>query len=148
MNRWCLTIVLVVAIMAGASTLTSGGQSGSSGNQKPAPITSLSGCVTPSADARKIFTLDDSVQGRTFRLTGTDVRDYVGKHVEVLGAPRKLVIVGGLYPNPNVAAQAGDIDPAKAAIAAQSGPTSNAQRPLVEFRVRSVRVTPGDCPKE
>jgi hypothetical protein len=109
----------------------------------------ISGCVAPSATSKRQFTLTDAESTETYRLTGTDVREFVGKHVEVLGAPSKrLVIKGGLYPSPNVAAQAGDIDPGRAAIAAQSGPTANEQRPLIEFRVRSVRVTPGDCPKE
>ena len=116
---------------------------------KPPDVRMLSGCVAPSATSKRQFTLTDAESTETYRLTGTDVREFVGKHVEVLGAPSKrLVIKGGLYPSPNVAGQAGDIDPGRAAIAAQAGPTSNEQRPLIEFRVRSVRLTPGDCPKE
>ncbi len=115
--------------------------------QTPSQITTLTGCVSPLPNSRRAYTIADG-EGRTYRLTGADVRDYVGKHVEVRGGTKKLAIVGGLYPSPNVAAQAGDYDPAKAAVAAISGPTSNAPRPLVEFKVRSVRVTPGDCPVE
>lgn len=114
---------------------------------KGSDMRTLSGCVT--STSKRSFTLEDADQGQQYKLTGTDVREYVGKHVEILGAPSKrLVIVGGLYPSANVAAQAGAIDANKAAIAANSGPTANAQRPLVEFKVRSVRITPGDCPKE
>ncbi len=148
MNEWSLIAALSIAVAAGSAVSALARQPSSSNAQKGSPITALSGCVTSVPNSRKAFTLEDPVQGRTFRLTGADVRDYVGQHVEVLGAPRKFVIVGGLYPSPNVAAQAGDYDPAKAAIAAQSGPTSNAQRPLIEFKVRSVRITPGNCPKE
>ncbi len=116
-------------------------------NAKGSEMRTLSGCVT--STSKRSFTLEDRDQGQQYKLTGTDVREYVGKHVEVLGAPSKrLVIVGGLYPSANVAAQAGAIDANKAAIAANSGPTANAQRPLIEFKVRSVRITPGDCPKE
>jgi hypothetical protein len=79
---------------------------------------------------------------------GTDVREYVGQHVEVSGvASRRVQIVGGLYPSPNVAAQAGAIDPNQAAIAAVSGPAAGG-RPPVEFRVKSVRAIPGPCPEQ
>src|SRR5262249_56639978 len=87
----------------------------------------LDGCVAPSQTARNAFTLDDD--GRTYVLKGVDVRDFVGKHVEVIGAmPKRFTIVGGLYPSANVAGQAGAIDPGKAAIAAQSGPTAPCER--------------------
>jgi hypothetical protein len=139
--NWTLSAVGVAVV---ASTALAEGQA-----PKAPEVKMLSGCVAPSATSKRQFTLTDSESAETYRLTGTDVRDFVGKHVEVLGAPRqRLVIKGGLYPSPNVAGQAGAIDPVQAAIAAQSGPTSNEPRPLIEFRVRSVRVTPGDCPKE
>lgn len=110
---------------------------------KNGPVT-LDGCVAASQTARNAFTLDDD--GRTYVLKGIDVRDFVGKHVEVIGAlPKRLSIVGGLYPSANVAGQAGAIDPAKAAMAAQSGPTSQSARPAIEFTVRSVRVLSETC---
>jgi hypothetical protein len=116
---------------------------------KPSDIVTLSGCVTPDADSRKGFTLADATQDQTYRLTGTDMRDFVGQHVEIFGnTSKRLRIVGGLYPSPNVAAHAQGNDPTKAAMAAQSGPTANMSRPSPEFRVKSVRVTPGDCAKE
>jgi hypothetical protein len=104
----------------------------------------LDGCVTASQTAKNAFTLDDD--GRTYVLKGVNVRDFVGKHVEVIGAmPKRLSIVGGLYPSANVAGQAGAIDPGKAAIAAQGGPTSQAAKPTVEFTVKSVRMLSGTC---
>jgi hypothetical protein len=110
---------------------------------KNAPVT-LDGCVAASQTAKNAFTLDDD--GRTYVLKGVNVRDFVGKHVEVIGAmPKRLSIVGGLYPSANVAGQAGAIDPGKAAIAAQSGPTSQAAKPTVEFTVKSVRILSGTC---
>ena len=64
--------------------------------QKNGTVT-LDGCVTASQTAKNAFTLDDD--GRTYVLKGVNVRDFVGKHVEVIGAlPKRLSIVGGLYP--------------------------------------------------
>src|SRR5215475_10718508 len=104
----------------------------------------LSGCVEASQTMKNAFTLDDD--GRTYMLKGVNVRDFVGKQVEVIGAlPKRLTIAGGLYPSANVAAQAGAIDPTKAAMAAQSGPTSQSPKPTVEFTVKSVRLLPGAC---
>jgi hypothetical protein len=104
----------------------------------------LDGCVAASQTAKNVFTLDED--GQTYVLKGVNVRDFVGKHVEVIGAtPKRLSIVGGLYPSANVAGQAGAIDPGKAAIASQSGPTSQAAKPTVEFTVKSVRILSGAC---
>ena len=107
------------------------------------PVT-LDGCVEASQTAKNAFTLDQD--GRTYALKGVDVREFVGKHVEVIGAlPKRFTIVGGLYPSANVAGQAGAIDPTKAAMAAQSGPTSQSSRPTVDFTVKSVRLLSGTC---
>jgi hypothetical protein len=124
---------------------------GKASTKQPAKPLTLSGCISASPNETGLFTLSDTTQrnkqGTTYRLVGTDVREYVGQHVEVSGvAPRRVQIVGGLYPSPNVAAQAGAIDPSQAAIAAASGPAAGS-RPLVEFRVKSVRAIPGACPE-
>lgn len=139
------TPIIVVLVLVGSATFLSA--AGAQAPKEP-ELRMLSGCVTPSATSKKQFTLADAEQGETFRLTGTDVRQFVGKHVQIFGTPpRGLVIKGGLYPSANVAGQAGAMDPAKAAIAAQGGPTANDPKPVLEFKVRSVRVTPGECPK-
>lgn len=115
----------------------------------PAPdskLSTLSGCVADVRTPRRIYTLSDGAGSDVYELKGMNVRDYVGKRVEITGErPKGLRIVGGLYPNANVAAQAGDIDPVKAAMAAQSSPNSNQQRPAIEFNVKSVKVVPGEC---
>src|SRR5438477_6515376 len=117
------------------------------GAQAPPPATSaqppntvtLSGCVAASPNTRNAFTLDD--EGQTYVLKGMNVRDFVGKHVEVIGVtPKRLRIVGGLYPSPNVAAQPDD--QTKVAIATQGGPSSQSARPTIEFNVKSVRLLP------
>src|SRR4051794_22669571 len=104
-------------------------QSPSTRPSPPANTVTLDGCVAASSNARNAFTLDDD--GQTYLLKGVSVRDFVGKHVEVVGiTPKRLRIVGGLYPSPNIAAQPDN--PTKGAIASQSGPTSQSGKPAIE----------------
>jgi hypothetical protein len=128
----------VLAVIALAATDTQS----SSAPPKPNTVT-VDGCVAVNPTVRNSFTLDDD--GQMYLLKGLSVKDYVGKHVEVIGVTSKrLRIVGGLYPSPNIAAQ--NNDPTKAAMAAHSGPTSQSGRPMIEFDVKSVRILPGSCP--
>jgi len=117
---------------------------------KPAPkVLTLSGCVVRGETTPGQYTLEDKEDGTTYRLTGTDVRDYIGRRVQIVGgtpSPRKLTIVGGLTPNANVAAQAGDMDPARAAMAGAGGAAGPGTVQLPEFRVKSVRPVSGACP--
>jgi Protein of unknown function (DUF5818) len=108
----------------------------------------VTGCVAADeADAAR-FTLADDTGATTYRLSGKDVREYLGKRVEVVGNERsKLKIVGGLTPSPNIAGQAGAIDPTRAAMAAQ-GAEGNAQPGNIlvpEFHVTAVKAVPGGC---
>jgi hypothetical protein len=111
----------------------------------------LTGCVARDAADATHFTLADLTSAETtYRLTGAaDVRKYLGKRVTVFGSrvETKVAVAGGLVPSPNVAAQAGAIDPTRAAMAAQ-GSEANA-RPgtieLPEVRVRTVREASGGC---
>jgi hypothetical protein len=120
---------------------------------KPAPkVLTLSGCVvrgeTPPGQTGQ-YTIEDKEEGVTYRLTGTDVRDYIGRRVQVVGgvpSPRRFTIVGGLTPNANVAAQAGDMDPARAAVASAGGSAGPGTVQLPEFKVKSVRPASGGCP--
>jgi hypothetical protein len=116
---------------------------------KPAPkILTLSGCVVRGETMPGQYTLEDKEAGTRYRLTGTDVRDYIGRRVQIVGGvpSRRLTIVGGLTPNANVAAQAGDMDPARAATAAAGGAAGPGTVQLPEFRVKSVRPVSGACP--
>jgi len=116
--------------------------------QKPkAEMITLSGCIVRGEHAPGQYTLDDKTAG-TFRLTGADFRDYLGRRVQLIGgipSARRLTIKGGLTPNPNVAAQAGAMDPARAAVAAQGGAAGPGTVELPEFRVKSVRPVSGSC---
>jgi hypothetical protein len=116
---------------------------------KPAPkILTLSGCVVRGETTPGQYTLEDKEAGTRYRLTGTDFRDYIGRRVQIVGGvpSRRFTIVGGLTPNPNVAAQAGDMDPARAATAAAGGTAGPGTVQLPEFRVKSVRPVSGACP--
>lgn len=111
---------------------------------KSASLTTLRGCVTSDATNKRNMVLSDA-DGQSYSLKGLSVRDFLGKRVEITGAPSKLRIVGGLYPNPNVAAQGGAYDPVKAAMAAQT--PSNQPAKTIDFRVKSVRAVEGACPE-
>jgi len=117
--------------------------------KKPTSIT-LTGCVTRDETPGR-FTFTDSTDGTKYRLTGKTVRKYVGQQVEIVGGPDtgKVKVVGGLYPSPNAAGQAGALDPTRAAIAAQPGGTSAAtgNPELPDFRVMRVRPVAGECPQ-
>jgi hypothetical protein len=107
----------------------------------------LSGCVERIGTTPTQYTLVDAKEGTTYRLTGTNVRDFIGKKVQIVGAPPtgRLKIVGGLIPSPNIAAQAGAMDPARAATAAAGGSAGPGTVTLPEFKVKSVRPVSGSC---
>jgi hypothetical protein len=121
--------------------------------QSPSPPSNSSrvelvGCVSDDPGASGAFTLDES-GGSKYRLTGKSVRKYAGRMVRLVGGPqgKRLSIRGGLWPSPNVAAQAGAIDPAQASIARQPGGAASGTGgvDLPEFRVVSVRGVDGSC---
>ena len=106
----------------------------------------LVGCVTTDDQTPGRYTIADAKGGTVYRLSGTDMRTYVGQRVQITGgSPRRLRIAGGLVPSANAAAQAGAIDPPPAAA---SGPTTGAGLPMPEFRVKSVKTVAGGCPQQ
>jgi hypothetical protein len=118
-------------------------------SQPPARTTvELVGCVSGDPGASGSFTFDES-SGSRYRLTGKSVRRYAGRMVRLVGGPqrKRLSIRGGLWPSPNVAGQAGAIDPAQASIARQPGGAASGTGgiELPEFRVVSVRGIDGSC---
>lgn len=115
----------------------------------PPNIITLSGCVITDPAQRNVYTLTEEHDPTVYRLTGASVRKYVGQRVEVSGVMSKRpVIVGGLYPSPNVAAQAGAIDPARAAVEQMIAGSNAMSRAALDFRVKSVRPVPGACPEK
>ncbi|HET6957341.1 MAG TPA: hypothetical protein VFI56_12185 [Vicinamibacterales bacterium] len=118
-----------------------------------APVT-LNGCVqrdyTDSKNANA-YTFIENTSGSRYRLAGKSVSKYSGMSVQVVGVvdTKKLRVVGGLWPSPNVAAQAGSIDVATAAVAAlPGGPTTgvgNVELPILN--VTRLSLGQGECRK-
>jgi hypothetical protein len=132
----------VVALASAAVISAQQPEPNTSKSKKPTSIT-MSGCVQKAEAPDGGYTFFDGTT--LFRLTGVDVRDYVGRRVEVTGGEnRRLKIVGGLYPSANVAAQAGNMDPARAATKAADASMVNGTG-TPEFRVRSIKPVTGSC---
>ena len=130
---------LVVAVVCAA---TLGAQTA----KTPKTIT-LSGCVERDEAKPEAFTLTDAKAKKTYRLTGADLREYVGRRVQIDGGlvVKGVKIAGGLQPNPNIAAQAGALDPSRAAVqAATSGPMRGPSTDVQEFKVTAIR-SAGSC---
>ena len=147
---------LLVFILAGATaTLAAqaGSQSSSSPSAKPNPTKpmTMNGCVDrDAAAATQQFTFTDSTDGSKYHLSGRDVGKFLGQPVQIVAVvdTRRLRVVGGLTPSPNVAAQAGAIDPGKAAVAAIGGGTTGSGTvELPTLKVTRVSAAPGECRK-
>jgi hypothetical protein len=104
--------------------------------KKPVKAITLKGCLQESNLGTDVYTLVDSKGGTTYRVSGADVRPHVGHRVQ---------IVGGLIPSPNVAAQAGAIDPVKAAIAGTGEHAAGPGNVHLELRVTHVQPLAGAC---
>lgn len=120
------------------------------GDAKPSAMT-MSGCVAAGQQPQAPITFADGENGNRYRLNGRGLKKYAGQRVEIIGrldTPKKLTFKGGLYPSPNVAARAGALDPARAAIATlPGGPETGVgtDELLPELRVSRVRVLEGSC---
>ncbi|MCU1382943.1 MAG: hypothetical protein JWL71_1640 [Acidobacteria bacterium] len=142
------SFVLVGAALAAPLAQTSNDKPDKKPAQKaPLKTLALSGCVVRTENTDQ-FTLDDLNEGK-YRLTGVNGKDYLGQRVQIAGAvveTKRFTVKGGLLPNPNVAAQAGAIDPARAAVASAGGAAGPGTVDLPEFKVKSVRPADGECP--
>jgi hypothetical protein len=134
-----IPILLVTALLAPAAQ--------SAKPKTPVEPLKLIGCMStkPGTNGDYTFTTEAGVK---YRLTGKDSRKYGGKKVEITQNDAKgLRVRGGLYPSPNIAAQAGGLDPLQAAIAAQpgGGAAAGTGTDLPEFRAARVRAIEGAC---
>src|SRR5438270_11271775 len=114
-----LLLTSMVVALNGQTTGSEGSSPAQRGTPSPKLVT-LVGCVAADDATPGQYTIMESKGGAIYRLSGANMRTYVGKQVEVTGGPRRLHITGGLLPSPNAAAQAGAVDQPPAA-AAMSG---------------------------
>jgi len=115
--------------------------------QQTSRVVTLSGCVEKGVTPNQ-YTIQDSMNGR-YEVSGTDIKKYLGQRVQVAGTSgsTRFRVKGGLWPNPNVAAQGGSMDPAKAAVAAMPGGpyAGTGDIALPTFKVKAVRTLDGGC---
>jgi len=112
----------------------------------PNKLMTISGCVERSTTTPQQYTLTEGKGGAIYKLTGTNMKEYVGHRVQVVGqAPRRFSVALGLTPDANIAAQAGAMDPTRAAVASAGGSAGPGTVNLPEFRVKSVQPVSGAC---
>jgi hypothetical protein len=144
--------LLAALVLTGATLLAAPArsQNASPPPTKPDPNkpVTMNGCVVRDMTATKNFMFTDSTDGSKYRLSGRDVSKFIGQPLQIVGVvdTRRLKVVGGLTPSPNVAGQAGAIDPGKAAVAAIGGGTTGSGTvDIPTFRVTRVSASPGEC---
>jgi hypothetical protein len=147
-----LTYGLVTLLVLFQATPASAGQAGKPEGTAPAAQSKeirLNGCISKDAVRPGQFNFMDNASGDKYRLTGKGLRKFVGQRVEIVGGPpgKGITFRTGLWPSPNVAAQAGALDPATAAVAKLPGGAADAvgASPLPEFHVVRLRNVDGGC---
>jgi hypothetical protein len=144
--RRILTTALLAGTMAAALAAQSRPSDGKRSDTGPRTLT-LTGCVEKGVTPNQ-YTIEDDRNGK-YEVSGSDIRKYLGQRVRVAGTPgsTRFRVKGGLWPTPNVAGQAGAIDPAKAAIAAMpgGGARGTGEVDLPTFKVKAVRTVEGGC---
>jgi hypothetical protein len=155
--RYPLLAVVVLAGLAAALQPVAGSQGTPSSTSKTKPDkpdpnkpVTMSGCVVRDSSTAKDFTFTDNANGFQYHLSGQDVSKFAGQPLEIVGIvdTKRLRVKTGLYPSPNVAGQAGAIDPGKAHVAALGGGTTGSGNvELPTFKVAQVRAAQGECRK-
>jgi hypothetical protein len=109
----------------------------------------LNGCISRDTKMPGQFNFLDNDSGFKYHLTGKNLKKFVGQRVEIVGGPpgKGVTFKTGLWPSPNTAAQAGALDPAKAAVARMPGGAADAPgaSTLPEFHVVRLRGVDGTC---
>jgi hypothetical protein len=116
--------------------------------KKPAALISVTGCISQDAAAPGSYLFSDPSTGASYRVSGLDGAKAAGQrgHIVIGTGSRRVTIRGGLVPSPNVAAQAGALDPAKAANARTPSTPGTPSASLPEFRAERIRISSGSCP--
>lgn len=145
---WSVLVAAAVSIGAAQQDKPPSSPESSPESKKAPKTLTLVGCIARGGGAPNQLTIDDAASGR-YQLAGSRLHRYIGQRVELTGSPdtSRLRIKGGLTPTPNIAGQAGAIDPVRAAIARQPGGGSagTGDASLPSFRVRAVKALRGVC---
>src|SRR5215468_684030 len=110
MTRY-LTGGLLAAMLVSPAGLLAGGQAANT-NAKAVPKENtemrLSGCISRDIARPGQFNFLDNDSGDKYRLTGKGLKRFVNHRVEIVGGPpgKSVAFRTGLWPSPNVAAQA------------------------------------------
>ena len=144
-----LTGGLLALLLASQPAWAGAGQNAKApGKEQPQEIR-LNGCISRDGKLPGQFNFLDNDSGFQYRLTGKNLRKFVGARVEIVGGPpgKGVTFKTGLWPSPNTAAQAGALDPAKAAVARMPGGAADAPgaSTLPEFHVIRLRGVDGAC---
>jgi hypothetical protein len=136
-------------MMVAVATVTAQDQSKSTAqDQSKTPTTiELTGCVSVNPAAGGQYGFVDNASGGAYRLNGKNLKKYAGQRVRLVGdpSPKKVRIRTGLWPSPNIAAQAGALDPAQESIARHSGGAATTPDATPELRVVRVHGVEGAC---
>jgi hypothetical protein len=139
--------ILIVSVV----TLAAQDQSKPAAQQDQATTPStleLTGCVSLNPAAGGQYAFVDTASGGTYRLNGKNLKKYAGQRVRLVGDPatsKRLKFKTGLWPSPNIAAQAGALDPAQESIARHSGGATNLPDGTPELKVVRVHGVDGAC---
>jgi hypothetical protein len=140
-------LLAVIAMLASAPVASA--QTAKTPQKDAAKEIRLNGCISRDAAMPGQFTFQEDEGGGKYRLTGKNLKKFVGQRVEIVGGPpgKGIAFKTGLWPSPNVAAQAGAMDPAQAAIARMPGGAADAPgaNALPEFHVVRLRGVDGGC---
>lgn len=135
------------AILGAALMILSVGTMAAQDQAKAPTTVELTGCVSLTPSENGQFAFVDSASGGTYRLNGKGLKKYAGQRISLVGDPssKRVKVRLGLWPSPNVAAQAGALDPAQESIARQSGGAASMREPAPELKVVRVRGVEGAC---
>ena len=145
-----LPATLGAALMiVSVATLTAQEQSKSAAQDQPKTPTALelTGCVSLNPAVGGQYAFVDTASGGTYRLNGKNLKKYAGQRVSLVGdtSTKRLKFKTGLWPSPNIAAQAGALDPAQESIARNSGGATNLPDGTPELKVVRVHGVDGAC---
>jgi hypothetical protein len=142
-------VALMVVFHARSGSAAQAAKPSSKGSATESKEIRLNGCISRDTVRPGQYNFLDNDSGDRYQLTGKGLKKFVGRRVEILGGPpgKGVTFRTGLWPSPNVAAQAGALDPAKAAVANLPGGAADAVgvSPLPEFRVVKLRGVEGAC---